>query len=243
MRTETYPNRLLLILLTAGVLPAMSCAAQVAAPQASYPPQVTMALKGTRCSSATSCTCRPLDSDDDQAEEDIPPGHKRFEFRLPRTTSAIWVEVEGKGVFYKPPQRVPPQCFYVDLTPGGHRVTVHSEVGDQEVGLQTGLAINEYGAKVGHSWYRSFDFVCGGLNKCTKAGIQAWRGFQAKLPRGVLDPCGSTMIQGVSFGGTRAQHLDTEYTDLTLKLTVKVYEFEPYRSPGSPECKAPVKNR
>ena len=58
-------------------------------PSPSYPPQTTLTLAGsTRCKGA-SCTCRPLDADEGQKEEGIPPGHKRFELRLPRSTSAI----------------------------------------------------------------------------------------------------------------------------------------------------------
>ncbi len=221
----------------------VGCASQVVVPGATFPPQSSMVLKTPRCPSGAACSCRPLDSDNDQAEEDIPPGHKRFEFRLPRSTSAIWVDIAGQGHFYKPPEQVTPACFYVDLTPGGHAVTVHGELKDQEVGLQTGLTVNEYGSKVGHSWYRSLDFVCGGLNKCSKAGIEAWRNFQAKQPRGVLDPCGSVMIQRVSFGGSRKHYQDTEYQDLTLRFKMKIYDFDPYQAPGSSECKAPVKNR
>ena len=237
MQTISSLNGFALVLLMAG------CAPAVVTPAASFPPSSSMVLKASRCPSATACTCRPLDSDEDQAEEGIPPGHKRFEFRLPRSTSAIWVAIAGKGHFYKPPEQVTPSCFYVDLTPGGHAVTVHGELTDQEVGLQMGLTVSEYGPQVGHSWYRSMDFLCGGMNKCTKAGIEAWRGFQAKQVRGVLDPCGSVMIQGVSFSGTREHHQDTEYKDLTLRFKMKIYEFDPYQSPGSPECKAPVKNR
>jgi hypothetical protein len=179
-----------------------------------------------------------------QAEEGIAPGHKRFEFRLPRTPSPIWVAVEGKGVFYKPPESLAPSCFYLDLTPGEHRVNLRGEKRDPEVGLQAGLEIYEHGPKSGPYWYRVFDFVCGGnANRCTKGAAQSWVEFQRKLPRGVLDPCSSTMIRGVGVDGVREERLLTDFLDLDLAFTLKIYGFEPYRSPGSPECKAPIRNR
>jgi hypothetical protein len=201
------------------------------------PTKTTLVTASARCRGG-SCECRTLDSDEGQAEEGIPSGQKRFEFRLPRTTSAVWVTVEGKGVFYKPPEDVQPACFYLDLGPGEHKVAVHSERRDVEVGLQTGLAVSEYGPKVSAHWYRSLDFVCGGGNKCTKEAMESWVVAQRQLPRGILDPCGSTLIRGVTFGGAREERLLPEYVDLDLRFSMKVYGFETRRSPGSPECRA-----
>jgi hypothetical protein len=231
-----------------------------AAPAAAYPPTTTATLTAPRCQGggelrllapsgrsaveAQFCACRSLESGEGQGEESIPAGQKRFELRLQRTTSAIWVEVEGRGVYYKPPERLETVCFYVDLPPGEHRVTVHSEGRDADVGLQTGLQIFEHGVKDGPHWYRSVDLICGSqANRCTKEAVEQWLTFQRGLPRGVLDPCGSTMIRGVTVGGNRAQRQDIEYADLTVRFRMKIYAFETYRTPGSPECRAPVKNR
>jgi hypothetical protein len=178
-----------------------------------------------------------------QSEENIPAGQKRFEFRLPKTTSKIWVSIEGKGQFYKPPEQQLETCFYIDLPQGEHRVTVHGEIGKAEIGLQTGLKIFEYGQKTELHWYRSLDYVCGGLGQCTKEVIESWIDFQRKLPRGVLDPCGSTMIRGVSYQGERKERQLPEFESLTMNLTLKIYSFETYKSPGSKDCIAPIKNR
>ena len=211
-------------------------------PPASYPPKITMAAASSaRCSGAT-CRCRSLTGDAPQEEADIAPGKKRFELRLPRSTSAIWVDITGVGTFYKAPKSVPPACYYVDLAPGQYRLTIHSENRDPQVGLQTGLTVYEYGPKEGPHWYRSLHFVCGGLNKCSPEDLKQWVGFQRRLPRGVLDPCGSVMIRGATFGGTRLPDSDV-YDQLTVRMVVKVYSFETYRPPGSPKCKAPIKNR
>ncbi len=208
-----------------------------------FPPETTLRASGARCPSGKACSCRTLAGGEGQAEEGIAAGQKRYEFRLPRTPTALWVAVEGKGVFYKPPETLAPTCFYVDLAPGQHKVNLRAEKRDPEVGLQAALEIHEYGAK-GPYWYKVFDFLCGGnANKCTKGAAQTWVEFQRKLPRGVLDACSSTMIRGVGVDGAREERLLTEFLDLDLALTLKIYGFEPYRSPGSPECKAPVKNR
>jgi hypothetical protein len=233
------------------VLGAAGCpsAATHDAPLDKFPPQTTLASGSARCKSGGTCECRPLEGEG-QAEEGIPAGHKRFELRLPKTTSAIWVSVTGTsgegsrgaakgGVFYKPPEVVAPACFYFDLTPGQHTITVHSERKDVEVGLQTGLKIYEHGTK---GWYRSLDFVCGANEKCTKPAMDAWVAFQKSQPRGVLDACGSTMIRHVTFRGVREEKALPEYTELDVHMLVKVYAFETFRAPGSPDCRAPVKN-
>lgn len=207
----------------------------------SYPPRSTLSLSGPRCTGEGSCRCRPLDSNDDQAEAAITAGHKRFEFRLPRTTSAIWVDIEGRGHFYKAPENMRPACFYVDLPAGKHRVTIHSVMSDPEIGLQTGLFINEYGPKEGPFWYRTFELSCGGMNKCTKAGLNAWVDAMRRLPKGHFSPCGSVKLRRVAVGGTREQRLDTEYTDLTVRFTLEIYGFAPYQNPSSPECQVTLR--
>lgn len=222
------------------------CSSTTRVADVEYAPKTTLALASSARCQGDSCSCRPLDSDDDQGEKGVPAGQKRFELRLPRSTSAIWVNVEGRGVYYKQPERVDPACFYVDLPPGKHVVTLHAEKRDPQVGLQAGLTVYEHAVteRNEHVWYRSADFVCGqGASRCTRGELTRWAAFQRKLPRGVLDPCGSVMIRGARFGGTRARRGDADYEELTLYFTMKVYDFKPYRRPGSPKCKAPIKNR
>ena len=235
MRT-TLTTVFLLILTTGG------CAKNMAA-SAEFPPRTTLKVSTTRCE-GEECICRPLDSDDRQNEKGIPAGHKRFEFRLPRSVSSIWVEIEGKGVYYKGPQTVLPSCFYVDLKPGLHFLTVHSSTAKTARDLQTGLTIWEYGPKVRDNWYRSFHYVCGsGASACTREEMEIWSRFQAKLPRGVLDPCGSVMVRGVRYSGRRVHKTAQEYLDLTVRFRLKVYDFQPYRVPMSRDCMAPRKNQ
>lgn len=234
----THISMFIFPLATAGLM--LGCpSSQQATP--SYPPKTTLSLSEPRCPDGVTCRCRPLDSNDDQGEVEITAGQKRFEFRLPRTTSAVWVEIEGRGHYYKAAESVLPTCFYVDLPSGKHRVTVHSDNADPEVGLQTGLFINEYGPKEGANWYRTFELSCGGMNKCTKAGLESWVDAMRRLPKGHFNPCGSVKIRGVSASGSREQRQATEYKDLTVRFTLDIYEFAPDRDPASPQCQVTLK--
>lgn len=215
-------------------------ASQPASP--AYAPKTTLELSTPRCK-GQSCRCRALESDEEQGEEGIRPGHKRFEFRLPRTTSALWVEIQGKGQFHKAAEQMAPACFYVDLPVGATSVVMHSERVDTDVGLQTGLVVNEYGPKDGPHWYRTFEFACGGMNRCTKAGMAAWVEFQRKLPRGALNACGSTKVQNVTVTGAREHKGELEYLDMTVRFVLNVYDFETYKAPESDECRVPAESR
>jgi len=208
-----------------------------------FAPRTTLTLDSSRCSGVR-CSCLPLEPDEIKAESDIGQGRKRFEFRLARTTSKVWVKVADRGVFYKPASEIDPVCFYVDLPTGEHPVTLTGEVGDPELGLQLGMTVHEYGDKVGPNWYKTFRFVCGtGASTCSVDELEAWKAFQRRLPKGVLDPCGSVRVQGVAVEGRRAGRHDAKYESLALRLRLNVYEFQPYHRPGSPKCKGPTSNR
>ncbi|MBW2734021.1 MAG: hypothetical protein JRH20_16660 [Deltaproteobacteria bacterium] len=212
-------------------------------PRPNFLPKSTMTLATSpRCSGKT-CQCRPPGA---EVEANIPAGKKRFELRLPRSTSEIWIEVAGEGVYYKPAEKVDPQCVYLDLKPGQHQITLFAKGGDAEVGLQSGLTIHEYAQPKGQApnWYRSFHFACGkGASPCTDLEVQNWTRYQRGLLRGVLDPCGSVRALATRTAGTRTRKNDEVYHDLTLVFSLKVYRFAPYRPSGSPKCKGPSKNR
>jgi hypothetical protein len=80
--------------------------------------------------------------------------------------------------------------------------------------------------------------TCGGANPCTKEGLRAWVDFQRKLPKGVLNRCGSVKIQGVEVGGTREERKGLEYKDLTVRFKMNIYDFETYQDPESLQCKS-----
>lgn len=235
-RSLSFPLALALAALGAG------CAGKTLPTLPSFAPKTTLKLAAERCKDGV-CRCRGAEA---TKEKGIPAGHKRFELRIPRSTAALWVKVGARGVYYKPPTTVHPQCLYVDLAPGRHRFTVYGERRDPEVGLQLGLTMNEYGEPKdgGPGWYRSFHMTCGiGASPCSRDEMTIWRAFVRKLPRGVLDPCGSVMLKGATFGGTRAEKGDDQYTKAVVRFGLKVYKFAPHHPPGSPACKSPTKNR
>jgi hypothetical protein len=200
--------------------------------------ETTLALAAARCTGG-SCRCRK--PSEPVLEEGIPAGHKRFELRLSRSTSDIWLEIQKKGVFFKPAIPVSGACFYVDLpAPGQYTLRLAAKDRDAQTGLQLGMEINEYGKPY---WYQSLKLVCGGLQYCGPQELKTWHDYQRKLPRGVLDPCGSSMVRGFSHSGVRRQRGDATYQELSLNFSLKVYEFAPHQKPHSPACKAPLKNR
>ena len=210
-------------------------------------PTTTLKLAAAGPCTAQGCGCRSLDAAAAK-ERAIPAGFKRFEFRLPRSTSALWVRVGAYGTFYKPPGQVDPTCFYLDLDPGRHEIEVHGESRDAEVRLHTGLGVYEYGEPAGAggepTWYRAAHFACGiGASPCSRDEVDAWVRFVKGLPRGVLDPCGSVMAKAADFSGVREQKGDEAYRSLTLRFFLKIYRFKPHRRSGSPQCRAPRKNR
>lgn len=190
---------------------------------------------------ATRKGCRRLD--DNAAESGIAAGLKRFEFRLPRTTSAVWVAIEGKGVFFKSYDELLPRCFALDLPSGETRVAVYAETRnvtrDEQVGLQVGLDVWEYAAPREHgpSRYHTFKYRCGlGASPCTRQELDEWLAHQRALDRGLLAPCGSVQIKQVISQGQRVEKGSQRFKDLAVSFIMKVYAFEPHRRPGDPRC-------
>lgn len=234
-------TRTLILALPALAAGLLACPSATTTGGSSHPEKTTLALQTPRCS-GQSCTCRPLDSNENQGEEQIPAGHKRFELRMPSTTSALWLEVEGHGVFHKPAEQMGETCIYVDLPAGKTaRFVMHGKRTDPDIGLQTGLKVFEYGPKDGPHWYRVFEFACGGMNRCTKKGMEAWVSFMRKLPKNLFNPCGSVKIKGVGVTGSRERKVDVDYADMSVRFAFEIYEFETYKDPASPECGNPAR--
>ena len=173
----------------------------------------------------------------------LPMGNKRFELRLPRSSSELWLEVIGAGVYHKPGSVLEPQCAYVDLAPGTHRIVLHGKRRDLEVGLQTGLTVYEYakGAAAAR-WYEALRFSCGGLGACTSQHMAAFSAAQRRRPRGVIDRCGSVLIRELRYVGVLDAEQPSRYSELTLRFALKVYAFEPHRAPAAPDCDSAVED-
>jgi hypothetical protein len=188
--------------------------------------------------SAVRSSCRKLGSLG--PEEGIPSGLKRFEFRLPRTTSALWVTVGNKGTYFKSEKSPLPRCFIVDLPAGEHRITIFGEsrntARDEQVGLQTALDIWEYAApkEFGPQWYHSFKFRCGhAASDCTRQELDGWLRFQRGLDRGLHAPCGSVQVRKVATGRQRIEKGSQRFKKLAVTFVFKIYKFDPHQRPGS----------
>lgn len=179
-------------------------------------------LAGPLCE-ADRCTCRGPDGDVGTPDE----GFKRFEIVLGPTQNQLWATVDDM-VFYKSRERAK-ECFYIDLRPGAHRVTMQAE---EEEHFGARLKISELGEK---GAYDSFDFYCGAPGLCDLDSLRSWKADVARFSEGKHDPCGSTRVLGVSWETGRMPD-SLHPAAMLLELTLKVYEFAPRHPPGDEAC-------
>jgi len=188
-------------------------------------PKTEAVLVGPLCQ-ADHCQCK-------QKEEDagVPEGDaKRFEVRLGPSDDPLWATVDGMVLFKS--REVADACFYVDLTPGSHKLTVR---GKGEGGLSVGASVAEMGSGQGNTWwYNTFDFNCGAPGECDTEQVKEFKARVSQL-KGKHDPCGSTKIEAIEWETGRMPdraHPD----DLILRAVLHVYKFKPQNPPGSSEC-------
>jgi hypothetical protein len=184
-------------------------------------------LVGPLCQ-GDACRCRQADGDAGAA----PAGSKRFEVRLGSADDPLWATIDGM-VLYKAASK-PDACFYVDLRPGKHLVSLRGDASSPE-GLSATIAIAEQGGAADATWwYRTFDFQCGAPGQCALEELDAWKREVAALG-GKHDPCGSTKVAAIRWETGRMPD-STHPAELILNLTLEVYKFTPPNPPGSDEC-------
>ena len=178
----------------------------------------TGTLRGPLCR-AQACTCKT----DDRAAGKAQNGLKRFELKAGPADNELWITIDGNKL-YKSKERVT-DCFYVDLAPGTHHVTLRAQ-GEAAVGAN--LSISELGVN-NFWWYQTFNFECGS-NVCDGPQLRQWKDEIAPLGT-KHDPCGSTKIKGVTYQtGRLADGLHPR--DLLVELDLVVYDF----APEKPSC-------
>jgi hypothetical protein len=196
------------------------------------PPPMAMTratLSGPLCE-AEVCQCR----DDQQPADggagapDV-PGVKRFEFRLGPAANPLWLTVDGM-VLYKSEQRAL-DCFYLDLRPGPHKVTLRAS---RDGGLSAAFSVSEYGATA-KSWYDTFRFSCGSPGACAHDELDEEKARFASYGRGVHDNCGSVKVKDIAWDTGRAPD-NVHPSDLQLELTLDVYKFPPRFGKGADQC-------
>lgn len=189
------------------------------------PARMTRAtLAGPLCDGAEiACRCREPGADAGSPA----PGRKRYEIRIGPAEDELWAAVDDM-LLYKSKERAE-ECFYVDLRPGKHPVTLRAE-GAQGFGAR--LTISEQGTQ---GWYDTFDFQCGAPGRCAMTDLRDWIDGLSRYRRGVHDPCGSTKIRDVRWQAGRTP--DLVHPDaLQLDLVLDVYRFAPAHPPGDPAC-------
>ncbi len=187
-------------------------------------------LSGPLCTDQA-CQCRDASAPADGGAG-VPDGdaRKRFEFRVGPSEHELWVKVDDMTLF-KSGERAT-DCFYVDLMPGEHAVTLRAK---QTGGFSAELTVSEYGVAT-QSWYRTFHFDCGaGGGVCDHDDMDAYKASLSKYARSLQDPCGSTKAKGISWDtGTAPDFVHPE--DLQLELTLHVYDFAPKYPHGDSAC-------
>ena len=193
------------------------------------PPPATQtegAFAGPLCS-GDRCKCR---SGADDAGEP-PEGHKRYEVRL-KSAQQLWATV-GANHLYKNAE-APEACFYVDLPTGDTPVELRAS---DPNGVSAEWTISEYGSKA-KTWYDTFRFECGNPGVCSFEEIDSRKAELSNMTRGLLDPCGSTKLKGVSWDTGKAP--DNQHpSELLVRLTLDVYKFLPTKAHGE-ECAKPA---
>jgi len=229
---------------TRGALAGLLLVSCASSPSVKSPAPATnvapLAVAGPRCKNGE-CTCRRVDDfqrplEPAADEQPIAPGHKRFELRTGRGQDPITVTIDGVGRFEKSTTTVEPTCKYIDLTPGKHHIHVRATAADPDGGHVPALFVSEFGAPK-QSWYRTFQFRCGGNEACSIGHMQEWTDEVQKVARGLHDACGSTRVEGVRWDALRS--VGPKLAELDLDLTLVVYKFEPRFAHGTLECKGP----
>jgi hypothetical protein len=219
--TPLHPTLLILATALAACSGAQGQEPMAAAPE----PRTRAVLAGPLCQ-ADECRCKRSDGDAGEPAA----GSKRFEIRLGPSKDPLWATVDGM-VLFKHRERID-ACYYVDLTPGPHEVSLR---GQGQGGLSVAMAIAEQGGGEGDAWwYSTFDFTCGAPGVCALEDIREWKERVAPLA-GKHDPCGSTKVKSIEWETGRMpdrSHPD----DLLLKLRLDVHKFVPKHPPGSGAC-------
>jgi len=188
------------------------------------PRQTTGTLAGPLCQYDT-CACAKT-----EADAGVPDGgRKRYELRL-KSAQELWLTLPGDMSLYKTVEK-PEACFYVDLSPGEHPMTLRAS---NPLGVSAEVVVREIGATTG-SYYDTFRFECGNPGACSFEELDTLKATYAKYPRGLHDACGSTRIKGISWDHGKAPD-GTHPSELVVRATLDVYKFAPWKKSGDETC-------
>lgn len=194
------------------------------------PPPVTRAvLAGPLCGDHGACTCRDESAAADGGAGVPDPAHKRFELRLGPTDNDLWATVDDQ-VLYKSKERAT-DCFYLDLAPGEHRVTLRAS---RPEGTQAAIAVSEYGPAAA-SWYHTFRFACGVPGVCSHDELDELKAAYRQVVGGIHDACGSVKVKKIGWDtGVAPDQVHPQ--DVAVTFTLDIYEFRPGKPSGDTTC-------
>ncbi len=188
------------------------------------PPRTTGTLAGPLCE-YDHCTCADAQHDPGVADG----ARKRFELRL-SSAQQLWLTLPGDTVLYKTAEKAE-ICFYVDLAPGQHRMSLRAS---DKNGVSAEVKVHEIGAKT-KSRYDTFHFECGNPGVCSFEELDALKASYATFERGLHDACGSTRIKNIGWDHGKAPD-GSHPSDLVVEATLDVYKFAPWKPHGDPTC-------
>lgn len=214
---------------------AFACTPQ-AAVRTSWPRESSLQMAGSHRCQGQKCACRDASTQADAAESKPPTGGaKRYELRVGPSMDNVWLEVSGRGTWFKETETGSAGCVYVDLKPGDKvRISEHVEAQEKTRGTALDLRISEYNPKL-QVWYDTARVECGGGgDACNREMLADWLDRIHKLSHGLQDACGSTKVEEPHWtsGETDLPHPP----NITADVTLHVYTFEPKLPPGNPEC-------
>lgn len=186
-------------------------------------------LAGHRCSGQV-CTCRAQG----EAEETTPPaeGTKRFEVRLTVTGGKGWLTFAGSK--FAKLADTPEECWYLDLAPGEHPLSLVVKASDDKAGAGVSLRVREYRVE-GAAWYDAFDWQCGDPESCSLEALDELKAALSKDKRLLRDPCSSVRPRAVAWENGRvpdAMHPE----DVRLTATLAVGKWTPKEPPETAGC-------
>lgn len=181
--------------------------------------QTTATLAGPLCS-GTLCTCVEGATKPNAGKP--APGSKRYEVRVGPTPNELWVGV-GPHMLFKSRER-PTECFYLDLLPGTHHVTIR---GTGEAAFGAATSISEQ-TPSGTDWFETLRFACG-THVCSLENLKDWI-TEARGRGSKHDPCGSTKVASIEYRTGRLPD-GIHPSDLFVELDLEVYKFTPTKAP------------
>lgn len=181
-------------------------------------------LAGPLCEPGA-CKCRQGDAD-----AGVPAApYKRYEIRIGPSPQEAWVTLPGRTLYKS--NQIAEACFYVDIAPGEHPVTLRTS---DPAGVVAVMKVSELGSKTG-SWYETFAFSCGYGGACSFEQLEDIQSEYRAVKRNLHDACGSTKIKAITWDHGKSPDR-SHPNELAVSFLLDAYKFDPWKPHGDPTC-------